>query len=74
MYQVVKGIYEDGKIILEEKPVSKKKMPVIVAFLDDKDSDRKILKKKRRLGILKGKVTIPENFNDPLEELKEYMY
>lgn len=26
------------------------------------------------LGDLKGKVGIPDNFNDPLEDLKEYMF
>ena len=74
MLQVVRGIYEDEKIVLEEEPVLKRKMSVIVAFLDEKDALKKNLKTKRKLGILKGKVTIPENFNEPIEELKEYMY
>jgi hypothetical protein len=30
-------------------------------------------KEKRKLGGLKGKVTIPDDFNEPLEDLKEYM-
>lgn len=58
----------------EASTKSKKKIPVI--------SKQKILvsnrinkrtKEKRKLGGLKGKVTIPDDFNEPLEDLKEYM-
>jgi hypothetical protein len=31
-------------------------------------------KKERTLGILKGKLSIPDNFDEPLDDLKEYMY
>ena len=37
------------------------------------DAGEEPIKEKRRLGGLKGRVTIPENFNDPLEDLNEYM-
>jgi len=33
----------------------------------------KILPKKRKAGILKGKIRMPEDFNDPLDDMKEYM-
>jgi hypothetical protein len=29
--------------------------------------------KKRMPGGLKGKVTLPDNFNEPLDDLKDYM-
>ncbi|MDR6563945.1 MULTISPECIES: DUF2281 domain-containing protein [unclassified Arcicella] len=31
-------------------------------------------KKKRQLGILAGKISIPDDFDEPLEDLNEYMY
>ncbi|MEA5404049.1 DUF2281 domain-containing protein [Arcicella sp. DC2W] len=31
-------------------------------------------KKERKLGILKGKLSIPDDFDEPLDDLKEYMY
>lgn len=30
--------------------------------------------KKRRLGTLAGKIAIPDDFDEPLDDLKEYMY
>ena len=30
--------------------------------------------KKRRLGTLAGKISIPDDFNEPLDDLKEYMF
>jgi Protein of unknown function (DUF2281) len=31
-------------------------------------------KKERKLGVLKGKFSIPDDFDEPLDDLKEYMY
>jgi hypothetical protein len=31
-------------------------------------------KKERKLGILKDKFSIPDDFDEPLDDLKEYMY
>ena len=31
-------------------------------------------KKERKLGTLAGKLSIPNDFDDPLDDLKEYMY
>ena len=30
-------------------------------------------KKKRPLGLLKGKIHIPDDFDEPLEDFKDYM-
>jgi|GEM_PF-1743357 hypothetical protein len=46
------------------------KSEVLITFL------QKPLKKqpeKRKLGVWEGKYQIPENFNEPLEDLNEYM-
>jgi Protein of unknown function (DUF2281) len=69
MLTAVNGIYENGHIILEENPDFNKKMKVIVTFTEEVST----LKKKRQSGILSGKVWMANDFNAPLDDLKEYM-
>lgn len=72
MLTTVKGVYQDGVVLLDEKPKGKKGAKVIVTFLEDNSSnneDNRVI-----LGTLKGKVSLPEDFNEPLEDLKDYMY
>jgi hypothetical protein len=72
MLTTVKGVYEDGVILLDEKPEGKKRAKVIVTFLEDsisKNEDNKVI-----MGTLKGKVGLPDNFNEPLDDLKDYMH
>lgn len=74
MLKFVKGTYEKGHITLDETPDVRAKTKVLVTFLNEKKPKRRKLSgKKRKLGALKGKVSIPDNFNEPLEEMKEYM-
>ncbi|MBD0293988.1 MAG: DUF2281 domain-containing protein, partial [Flavisolibacter sp.] len=42
-----------------------------VTFLSDKNEND--INKKRIPGGLKGRVTLPEDFNDPIDDLKDYM-
>jgi len=60
MLATVKGYYEKGKIILKEKAPVQSKTDVIVTFLTE---DKPILNK-RIPGALKGKISIPDDFND----------
>lgn len=62
MLATVKGYYEKGKIILKEKPPVQTKTEVIVTFLTE---DKPTLTK-RVPGALKGKISILDNFNNPL--------
>lgn len=71
MLTTIKGIYENGHIILDEKPLITNKSKVVVTFLEKIPSPTF---QKRRLGSLKGKIGIPDNFNEPLDDLNEYMY
>lgn len=75
MYTAIKGIYEKGQVILQETPPTDKKMKVIVTFLEDAESPP--VRKPgslRRLGSLQGKnYNIPDDFNEPLDDFKEYM-
>lgn len=70
MLSTIKGYFDKGKIkMLENAPVNEK-TEVIITFLSDAKKDTS---KKRIPGALKGKVSIPKNFNEPLSDLKNYM-
>ena len=71
MLSTIKGYYDHGQIILEETPPVKNKTEVMVTFLID-ETEKKVTGK-RKLGGLEGKVPLPDNFNDPLDDLQEYM-
>lgn len=74
MLTTVKGIYDQGKIILiEELPVKNTKAEVMVTFLDDEKKELGTGKQKIILGLLEGKIDTPDDFNDPLVDLKDYM-
>ena len=70
MLTSVKGTYENGVVFLLEKPVAIQKSSVIVTFLDVVEPETK----RRKPGGLKGKVHLPDDFNEPLDELREYMF
>ncbi len=70
MYTSINGIYENGQLILLEEPPTNKNSKVIITFISE-DETTKLTK--RRLGGLEGKISIPDDFNDPLEDLEEYM-
>ena len=72
MLTTVKGTYENGQVFLEEIPPTKTKMEVIITFL----GEIKVKKNKKqgvKLGSWEGKYAIPDDFNEPLDDLKDYM-
>ena len=72
MLTTIKGIYDHGQIILAEQPPSEIKADVIVTFLKEEEA-KPLSKNQIRFGGLEGKLTIPDDFNEPLDELKDYM-
>jgi hypothetical protein len=73
MYAAVKAIYENGQVILQETPPTMEKTNVIVMFIKDEP-----VKNKKttgvKIGSLAGKgYNIPDDFNEPLNDLSEYM-
>ncbi len=62
------AMFIDNKTIrlFDEYPVSEKEIKLIII-------PKKTLNLKRKAGLLKGKIRMSENFNDPLEDIKEYM-
>ncbi len=73
MLTTIKGIYEHGKIILSEEPPVKTKADVMITFLSSVEKDPQNRKQKIVLGILEGKIKLPENFNESSDDLKDYM-
>lgn len=71
MFTTIKGYYEQGQIIMEEEPPVHTKTEVMITFLIDED---KVNGNQKRIpGGLKGKVALPDDFNEPLADLKDYM-
>lgn len=69
MYTAIKGIYENGVLTMTETPPKVKKSEVVILFMNDVDTPKKGVK----LGGLEGKYSIPDDFNEPLDDLQEYM-
>lgn len=63
------GTYQNGRIKLNNKPAFKTKQNVTILFEFDTEPATK-----RVFGSLKGKISVPDNFDEPLEDLKEYMF
>ncbi len=70
MLTSIKGYYDKGKIVLSEEPFIKEKTEVIITFLNEKIKTNEMLT--RPLGTLKGKISVPDDFDEPLEDLKDY--
>jgi len=73
MSLTIKEIFENGKIILDKLPPSNKKMPVKIIFPDIKN-EITLKKNEIKFGSLKGKISVPDNFDDELDVLNDYMY
>jgi hypothetical protein len=73
MLTTIKGTYDHGKIILNEEPPVVTKAEVIITFLTDEGQNKNVEQKKRIIGGLEGKVNLPDDFNEPLDDMNEYM-
>ncbi|WP_428668308.1 DUF2281 domain-containing protein [Runella sp.] len=67
MLTAVRGIYENEQVILDE-PLPTQHAKVIVTIIEEK-----AILKKRPLGTMKGTIWMSDDFNEPLDDLKEYM-
>jgi hypothetical protein len=76
MYAAIKGFFENGHVVLTQNPPTNKKTAVIVMFITEDNPVNPVIvvEKGIRIGSLVGKgYSIPDDFNAPLDELKEYM-
>ncbi|CCH51644.1 hypothetical protein BN8_00583 [Fibrisoma limi BUZ 3] len=76
MLTTVTGTYENGQIHLDEElPIKSGKAKIIVTVVEELVEE--ITKPKRELGRLKGMFAHPywssKEFNDPIDDLKDYM-
>ncbi|MEP6513649.1 MAG: DUF2281 domain-containing protein [Parafilimonas sp.] len=67
-----KRYLRNGKITLEEPPV-KTKSEVMVTFLSGKEENKSREKQKIILGMLEDKIKLPDDFHEPLDDLKDYI-
>lgn len=71
MLLTIEGLYEDGKVLLKEEPVNiDEKTEVLVTFLS---KNEKRNAGERKLGVWQGKYKVSDDFNEPIEDLKDYM-
>ena len=66
----VKGFYENGQIKLAEPAPTDENVPVTVLF---PEPEKTLKKNEIKFGSLAGKISIPENFDDEIDDLKDYM-
>jgi len=72
MLQTIKGIYNNGRLTLEEMPEISEPAEVLVTFTGNTVSEHP--KKKLVFGFAKGGVQyMSADFNEPLDDLKDYM-
>ena len=69
MLTAIRATYRQGQIIWHETPPVEADTEVIVTFLEKTSSTRK----PRKAGSLAGRGSIPDDFNEPLDDLREYM-
>ncbi|WP_373512511.1 hypothetical protein [Persicitalea sp.] len=78
MYTAIKGIYENGVLTFLEPVPDVYKSEVLVTFLSEKQPSSspqdRVPGGLLRLDHLKGKtLSLPDDFNDPLDDLEDYM-
>ncbi|WP_288429716.1 hypothetical protein [uncultured Spirosoma sp.] len=73
MLTTVRGIYQNGQIILHETPSVQDGTEVFVTFLNEVKPNEPVSKGGVRFGSWAGKYSIPDDFNEPLDDLVDYM-
>ena len=63
------GTYENGQVVLLDKPPVQKKMTVYVTFVEEEPTGRK----QRTGGSMAGEIQMADDFNAPLDDLGDYM-
>ncbi|WP_041259590.1 hypothetical protein [Fibrella aestuarina] len=72
MLTTLSGTYRDGTIFLDEAPQIDHEVPVLVTFLQE-TTQLPTERKGVRLGSWEGKYKVPDDFNDPIDDLADYM-
>ena len=70
MLTAISGTFTNGQVVLERMPKFKKQTKVLVIF---EEIEKLTEPKKRTFGISRGNIQLSPDFNEPLDDLKEYM-
>lgn len=70
MLTAISGTFTNGQVVLERMPKFKKQTKVLVIF---EEIEKSAEPKKRTFGISRGNIQLSPDFNEPLDDLKEYM-
>ena len=70
--QIVKGFYDDGNIVLVEK-ISEYKGEIVVIFPIGNKDDANGCERAAFLGCMKGRGWVSDDFNDPIDDMEDYM-
>ena len=71
MLTAISGTFTNGQVVLERMPKFKKQTKVLDIF--EEEVEKSTEPKKRTFGISRGNIQLSPNFNEPLDDLKEYM-
>jgi hypothetical protein len=72
MKTAVFGTYQNGQVTLDEAlPITTKRAKVIVTVVEELGNE--LIVPTRKLGLLKGQIYTEDGFNDPIDNLKDYM-
>ena len=74
MLTTIEATYENGQIIWDETPPVQAKRKVLITFLEESQVPPALPGGAVRLGSMKGKISIADDFNEPLDDLKDYIY
>jgi hypothetical protein len=73
MLQTIKGIFENGQIVFSENPPFKNHAEVIITAIESENFNKEVGPSATRiLGGLNGKIIINHDFDEPMDELKDY--
>ncbi len=71
MLTTIQGMYHNGIVSFDEKPPIETTSKILITFLDNNKNT--VIKKARKAGGLKGQIWLSDDFNEPLDDLKDYM-
>jgi hypothetical protein len=73
MLTAIEGTYENGKIKLKRQPKTHGKVKVMVVFEEEVPELTTPAPHKRPFGLLAGAIHLSPDFDEPLDDLQDYM-
>ena len=75
--QAYSAYYENGLIIPIGNPIIPEKRKLAILVLDDEFEQQQEyntkIPRESMFGCMKGKMRVPDNYDEPLDDFKEYM-